>query len=74
MKKTPLLLVCLLALLALPACSDGGNGEITNGEPTLVPDFELLDVNPDSEETFNTLVSPRDEIGHVTGWFFGAAT
>ena len=69
MKKTPLLLGCLAALFALVACSsDGGNGE-----PTLVPDFELLDVNPDSP-TYDTLVSPRDEIGHVTGWYFGAST
>mgnify|MGYP003572210742 FL=1 len=59
----------LAAMFILVACSSG-NG---NGEPTLVPDFELLDVNPASP-TYDTLVSPRDEIGHVSGWYFGAAT
>jgi hypothetical protein len=69
MKKTPLLLGCLAVLFALMACSsDGGNGD-----PTPVPDFELLDVNPASP-TYDTLVSPRDEIGHITGWYWGSAT
>ena len=70
MKKTPLILGCVAALFALMACSsDGGNGE-----PTPVPDFELLDVNPNSTETYNTLVSPRDKIGQVTGWYWGSST
>jgi hypothetical protein len=38
-----------------------------------VADFALLDVNPDST-TYEDAVSPRDYLGHVTGWYFGSTT
>ncbi|MHC4135506.1 MAG: hypothetical protein ACYTDU_00950 [Planctomycetota bacterium] len=53
-----------LAVFPLPGCSSGD---------ARVPDFVLLDVNPDST-TFNVDVSPRDHVGHTTAWYFGSAT
>jgi hypothetical protein len=38
-----------------------------------IDDFALLDVNPTST-TYRRLVSPRDYLGTVTGWYFGHAT
>jgi hypothetical protein len=38
-----------------------------------VPDFELLDVNPDSD-TFDQNVSPRDYLQQASGWYFGYAS
>lgn len=53
------------------ASSSGTGGGIGVGD--LAPDFSLLDVNPASP-TANQMVSPRDYLGHVTGWYFGHAT
>jgi hypothetical protein len=39
---------------------------------TVVPDFRLTDVNPNSLRA-NTLVSPRDYTLQVSGYYFGAA-
>jgi len=63
-RSSPVLFVVGLAFLVLPACSSGD---------APVPEFALLDVNPDSA-TFNRAVSPRDHVGHTTAWFFGSAT
>jgi hypothetical protein len=35
----------------------------------VVPDFQLSDVNPDSE-TYQDPVSPRDYLEQVSGWYF----
>lgn len=43
------------------------------GEETLVPDFSLLDTNPNSP-TYNQSVSPRDFLGQISAWYFGHAT
>ena len=48
----PILFAVGLAFLVLPACSSGD---------APVPEFALLDVNPDSA-TFNLAVSPRDHV------------
>jgi hypothetical protein len=60
-----------LALLLLlgAACSSG------SGEPQsqVVTDFLLLDVNQTSP-TNDLDVSPRDYVGNVSAWYFGAAT
>lgn len=37
-----------------------------------VPDFSLRDVNPGSPRS-NTMVSPRDYVLQVSGYYFGAA-
>jgi hypothetical protein len=38
-----------------------------------VPDFALTDVNPNSA-THDSTVSPRDELGDVSAWYFGHST
>jgi hypothetical protein len=43
------------------------------GEEALVPDFSLLDTNPNST-TYNQNVSPRDYLGQISAWYFGHAT
>lgn len=42
------------------------------GEATPMPDFSLLDVNPNSP-TADQSVSPRDYLEQVSGWYFGNA-
>lgn len=49
----------------------GITGPIAVGE--VVPDFGLLDVNTASP-TSGTVVSPRDYLEQVSGWYFGHAT
>lgn len=44
-----------------------------SGDPPMVADFGLTDVNPDSA-TFEQVVSPRDYLQQVSGWYFGHAT
>jgi hypothetical protein len=64
---SPVLVACLAA-----AC--GGSGPDSGPDPgTLVADFLLPDVNPNSA-TFATDVSPRDHLGSVSVWYFGHAT
>lgn len=60
------LLTC--ALLFAAACGGGGSSA-----PQLAPDFLLEDVNPTST-TSGVDVSPRDYIGNVSAYYFGAAT
>lgn len=43
------------------------------GETEPVADFSLVDVNPTSE-TYDQEVSPRDYLGGVSAYYFGAAT
>ena len=57
----------LIPILLLAACGGGSSG------PTVAPDFQLPDVNPTSL-TFNTDVSPRDQLGGVSAYYFGSAT
>ena len=52
----------LLALFATPSASGAG----------LMPDFELLDTNPNSPR-YDQPVSPRDYLRQVSGWYFGHA-
>jgi predicted small lipoprotein YifL len=60
----------VLALLALVACGDEKK-PLPPGDQ--VPDFSLIDVNPNSV-THDVPVSPRDHLGHVSAWYFGHAT
>ncbi len=39
----------------------------------MMPDFSLEDVNTTSS-TYGQLVSPRDYLRQVSGWYFGKAT
>jgi hypothetical protein len=56
------------ALVLAAACGGGGSSE-----PTLAPDFQLEDVNPNSPTTAQD-VSPRDYLGNTGAFYFGAAT
>ncbi len=58
-----------LAVAAFAGCGSGGPPVVI----PMAPDFALLDVNPNST-SYNLAVSPRDRLGSVTGWYFGAAT
>ena len=57
-------------VLIVPMCGDRCSGPVP---AAAVPDFELLDVNPNSS-SYRTSVSPRDHLGHVSVWYFGHAT
>lgn len=56
-----------------PAVVSPSLSDLAEGESDLVPDFELVDVNPNSE-TYNQTVSPRDFLGQISAWYFGHAT
>jgi hypothetical protein len=53
----------------MPGAGGAGGGLI----PVLVPDFAILDANPNST-TSGQLVSPRDHLGRVSAWYFGHST
>jgi len=38
-----------------------------------VPDFGLVDVNTTSP-TYESVVSPRNYMGQISGWYFGHST
>ncbi|MHC4938567.1 MAG: hypothetical protein ACYTHK_06330 [Planctomycetota bacterium] len=61
--------VSLFSLILLVACGGGGGSD----GPAVAADFQLPDVN-ETSLTFNTDVSPRDQIGNVSAWYFGSAT
>jgi hypothetical protein len=49
-------------------------GEMDAGVTELaMPDFHLQDTNTASA-TAGMLVSPRDQLGHISGWYFAHAT
>lgn len=41
--------------------------------PSAMPDFELTDLNPTSPR-FGEVVSPRDYLQEVSGWYFTHST
>jgi hypothetical protein len=59
--------------LADPAVYEAVKTLLRGGPAEQAPDFLLLDVNPNSP-TANMDVSPRDYIGRISGYYFGAAT
>jgi fructoselysine-6-P-deglycase FrlB-like protein len=60
-----------LSLLLLVACGgSSGTTEVVN--PLAQAEFDLPDVNSTSQ-TYSTDVSPRDHLGNVSAWYFGAA-
>jgi len=48
-------------------------GDTAGTDADVLPDFELLDINPDSP-TYNTPVSPRDLIGKAGALYFAHLT
>ncbi len=61
-----------LALLLLAGCGGGASGPGPS-EGEQVPVFLILDHNVTSD-LYDTIVSPRDFITQVSGWYFGLAT
>ena len=61
------------------ADSGGPDSGAETGDPEPVvaadapPDFSLLDQNPNSV-CYNSLISPRDTLEQVSGWYFTHAT
>lgn len=55
-----------------PTLTDGGL-QFVDGGTTLVSDFSLTDVNPNSS-TFNSTVSPRSFLGKVSAYYFAQVT
>lgn len=49
----------------------GSGGSMMAAVPK--PDFGLMDVNPNSATSGQT-ISPRDYVGQVSAWYFGHAT
>ena len=65
--------VLAVALAAVLACDDDEAPNQPEPPAGVVPDFSLLDVNPNST-TFNQDVSPRQFEDKISAWYFGAAT
>ncbi len=67
----------LVALLIACHGDDGDTGDASasstgTGDP-LAPDFAIPDQNPASPSQGRD-VSPRDHLGHASGWFFMHST
>ena len=67
-----LLLESLEARLALDGALTSALGPAPEAEAAPMPDFELIDVNPNAA-TYNQGISPRDYLEQVSGWYFAEA-
>jgi len=61
-----------ILLLCVASCGGGSPAPAPPIDGS-APDFLLQDVNTTSP-TFGNDVSPRDELGRVSAWYFGSAT
>jgi hypothetical protein len=59
--------------LVMDGAGTSSNVVSTTLGAALPPYFELEDLNPTSP-TFGAIVTPRDHIGGISGWYFGHAT
>ena len=72
LKRLVYLMACAM-LLAAAAC-DKKSDPVTPLPPgDAMPDFSLPDVNPNSA-TSGQPVSPRQQLGSISGWYFGHST
>lgn len=55
------------------ASTTAGTDATTTGDGGIAPDFGLLDVNEGSA-SFDEVVSPRDYLEKVSGWYYTHAT
>jgi len=62
----------LFTVMLVPLVS-GGCTESDAPPPEVLPDFHLVDQNPNSS-TFDQEISPRDHLEKVSGWYFIHAT
>lgn len=71
--------MCLLLTAVLFSFGCGEDSPTTPSDQppevpeSAVPEFSLLDVNPNSATT-GTNVSPRDYVRRLSAWYFGHAT
>ena len=66
----------ILGLAVAACCSGCGDETVSNGEPPSddrIPDFMLEDWNATSP-SYQQAVSPRDQLGKISAWFFGYST
>ena len=69
----PLLLLVLATALVAGCSKDDKKNPIAPTPVEQVPDFSLIDANPKSS-TYNTPVSPRQQLSKVSAWYFGHAS
>jgi hypothetical protein len=68
------LFAAVAALLVLGCSKDKGRLiDPGDGNDNVAPEFSLLDVN-DTSTTAGEHVSPRDQLGRISAWYFGHAT
>ena len=76
MKSKPTRTIGALVLAAafMLGCPSENNGGNNGGNSTeAMPDFALVDVNPTSARSGQT-ISPRDYLDQVSAWYFGHST
>ncbi|TPW18014.1 MAG: hypothetical protein FD129_150 [bacterium] len=66
-------LLTLTLSVLVAACGEDDNDNAPPPVEGVVPDFSLLDVNPNSS-TYNTGISPRDYRERISAWYFGSST
>jgi hypothetical protein len=66
-------ILALAAAALVSSCEDDPAQPREELNPSLAPNFSLLDVNPKSVRHGES-VSPRDYLGKVSAWYFGHAT
>lgn len=64
---------CGVLLLVALGCGEESTSPTPVDPPGAMPDFSLLDVNPNSA-TYSQPVSPRRYLNWVSAYYFGSAT
>lgn len=73
LKRTRITGALILAAALMLGCPGENTGD-NNGDSTgALPDFALVDVNPTSARSGQT-ISPRDYLDQVSAWYFGHST
>jgi hypothetical protein len=73
-RTTRFLTLLALGALVLAGCEEKKSTKPEDPGPSpVMPDFALVDVNPNSA-TYDETVSPRECLGQISCWYFGHAT
>jgi hypothetical protein len=59
--------------LACDAALGSAAASMAEGESTSMPDFQLVDLNPESPR-YQQSISPRDYLRQVSAWYFSHST